>query len=95
VFGVTDPKHPALVSLYDTPWAATGLALEGDTLYVADGFSGLRVLDVSEPAAPAEVGFYDTPGGAFGVALDGGYAYVADFAGGAWILRYVASPEEE
>ena len=72
-----------------------GTTLAGDTLYMADAFSGLRMLDVSDPAAPAKVGYYDTPGFAFGVALDGGYAYVADAAGGSLILRYVAAPGEQ
>ena len=46
--------------------------------YVADGVSGLRIINVANPAAPTEVGFYDTPGNAYGVAVAGSYAYVAD-----------------
>ena len=36
--------------------------MAGSYAYVADGGSGLRVINVANPAAPTEVGFYDTPG---------------------------------
>ncbi len=55
-----------------------GVAVSGAYAYVADGWKGLRVVDVSNPAQPREVGSYDTPGWAEGVAVSGAYAYVAD-----------------
>ena len=45
---------------------------------MADGDSGLRVIDVSNPTNPQEIAYYDTPGSARGVYVTGGYAYVAD-----------------
>ena len=56
--------------------------------YIANGYSGLRVVDISTPADSTEVGFYDMPGDADGVAVAGGYAYVADQFGGLLILHY-------
>ena len=66
------------MGFYNTPGSAWGVAVAGGYAYVADGGSGLRVVDVSTPSNPTEVGFYDTPGGAEGVAVAAGYAYVAD-----------------
>jgi hypothetical protein len=44
---------------------------------VADGTSGLRVIDVSNPAFPVEIGGLDTPGLMFSVAIAGSLAYAA------------------
>ncbi|MFQ5342986.1 MAG: LamG-like jellyroll fold domain-containing protein, partial [Anaerolineae bacterium] len=74
------PPPPILAAAgsYDTPGYAQGVAVAGHYAYVADGYSGLRVIDISNPAGPREVGFYDTPSSAWGVAVAGHYAYVAD-----------------
>jgi len=56
--------------------------------YVADGTSGLRVVNIANPQSPTEVGSYDTPGGASHVAIAGNYTYVADGSGGLVILRF-------
>ena len=45
-----------------------GVALAGNYAYVANGESGLSIIDVSDPTAPTEAGFYDT-GYACGVAV--------------------------
>ena len=46
--------------------------------YVADGASGLQVIDVSNPEAPVALGAVDTPNHALDVAVVGGLAYVVD-----------------
>ena len=46
--------------------------------YVADGGSGLQIIDVTNPASPVFKGSYNTPGSACGVAISGNMAYVAD-----------------
>ncbi|MFN6036363.1 MAG: hypothetical protein ACK48B_20510, partial [Dolichospermum sp.] len=46
--------------------------------YVADGFSGLQIIDISNPTTPTLKGNYDTSGFAFGVQVVGNYAYVGD-----------------
>jgi hypothetical protein len=45
---------------------------------IADGHSGLQILDISNPVAPAILGGIDTPSFATAVAVSGNYAYVAD-----------------
>lgn len=50
IVDVADPTAPAVLAEHalDGPY---GLAVSGDTLFVCDGASGLKVLDVSDPAA--------------------------------------------
>lgn len=64
------------VGSYDTP--AIGVFVLGNYAYVADGYSGLQVINVSNPADPVFAGSYDTPGYAMGVFILDNYAYVAD-----------------
>ena len=52
--------------------------LEGDTLYVADWFSGIHLYDVSDPPHPRLISSVHTPGSSKGVAAQGGYLFVAD-----------------
>ena len=81
---------------FDTPGRASGLAVSGSLVYVADEESGLRVIDISNPARPREVGFIDTPGQARKIALSGIFAYVADGEGGLRIVDVSnpAAPQE-
>jgi hypothetical protein len=53
---------------------------------VADGASGLRVMDVSKASAPREIASYDTPGYAYSVRTAGARAYVVDGAAGLRII---------
>jgi hypothetical protein len=66
------------IGSYDTPGYAYGVDANGNFAYVADGGSGLHILDISNPSAPSLMDSYDTPGGANRVAVVGDYAYVAD-----------------
>jgi hypothetical protein len=66
------------VGALDTPGSAEDVALVGDLAYVADGSSGLRVIDISNPALPVEIGALDTPGQAIDVEVVGDLAYLAD-----------------
>ncbi len=72
------PFAPTLLGTYDTPGLAKGVAVSGDHAFVADGASGLQVIDISDPASPALLGTYDTPSFAHGVTVSGDYAFVAD-----------------
>jgi Ca2+-binding RTX toxin-like protein len=58
----------------------------GNYAYVADGSSGLQIIDISNPAAPTLAGTYDTPGYAQEVQVVGNYAYVADGGSGLQII---------
>ena len=91
IIDVSDPIWPTVASRINTGWLAQGVALAGDTAYVAAGdVGGLRVIDVSNPSAPREVSFYDTPDDAYRVAVPGDNVYVADGWGGLIILRFLS-----
>ncbi|MBI5869378.1 MAG: hypothetical protein HZB44_00225 [Actinobacteria bacterium] len=54
------------------------VAVSGGYAYVAEGVSGLTIVDISNTDAPGIVGGYNTPGTAGAVAVVQQYAYVAD-----------------
>jgi len=54
--------------------------------YVADGETGLQIIDVSNPAGPVRLGGYDTSVSARAVAVAGTNAYVADDSAGLQII---------
>jgi hypothetical protein len=58
----------------------------GNYAYVADGYSGLQIIDISNPTTPTLKGNYDTSDFARGVQVVGNYAYVADDYSGLQII---------
>ncbi len=88
------PFVPSLLGSYDTPGSALGVGVAGDLAFVADGASGLRIVNVVNPANLSLVGVYDTPGNAFAVAVVGDLAFVADDASGLRVINITnpASP---
>ena len=71
---------------------AEGIFLVDQTAYVADGSSGLQVIDVSDPQNPAIIGSADTPGSARGVFVIDQTAYVADGSYGLQVID-VSDPQ--
>lgn len=74
------------------PWQAQGLYAVTNTLYIADGESGLRLMDISQPSTPRFVQQLDTPGEAQDVQVANGYAYIADGDKGLQIID-VSNPQ--
>jgi hypothetical protein len=64
----------------DTPGEAQGMVVSGNYSYVADGESGLQVVDISDPVNPEIVSSVDT-GWARDVTVSGNYAYVVGDGG--------------
>jgi len=62
ILDISAPAHPTKVGYIALPDLAYGVHVSGSYAYVADGSSGLRVIDVSSPSNPREAGFYDTVG---------------------------------
>lgn len=54
-----------------------GIAVSGDTAYVASGGAGLHVIDVSNLSAPVRLATLPLPGNANNVRVADGYAYIA------------------
>lgn len=86
------PFAPTLAGRYDTPGSASHVVVAGDYAYVADGESGMHVLDISDPAHPALVGGYDTPGWCRSLAVAGNYVYAADGTGGKLQVLDISNP---
>jgi hypothetical protein len=51
----------------------------GNYVYVAAGYSGLKIIDISLPTQPTIVGTYNSPGTAGCVDVSGNYAYVGAY----------------
>jgi hypothetical protein len=62
------------------------IALAGDRLWLANGYRGLRVIDISTPEAPVEVTLFDTPAYAWGLAVAHERLFVADGFGALQVL---------
>ncbi|GEM_PF-1464828 len=78
------PSRPRVVGTQELPDLGFGLAVEGNTVYVANGLAGLQVVESRPTGALAPRATLEFPGGyARDVALDArGYVYVALQDGG-------------
>jgi hypothetical protein len=88
---VANPANPVEVGFYDTPGWASGVVAAGSYVYVADGESGLRVINVATPTAPFEVGFWQTSSYVQDLVLGDNYAYLAAGSEGLRIIN-IANP---
>lgn len=70
-----------------TPDSARGIYVSGDYAYVADGDSGLQVVDITDPIHPFIAGFCATPSFAYKVYVSGDFAYVADDYAGLQVVN--------
>jgi hypothetical protein len=86
VFDVADPNTPIVVGELGLGGYGVGIAMAGETVFVAEMEAGLRVVDVSDPTLPTEIGFLEfSPGYLAKVAVSGGYAFVTD----SWGIRMI------
>jgi hypothetical protein len=90
---ISDPADPIEIGCYDdipggydTLGYAEGVAVLGNYAYLADGDSGLVILDISDPTHPVQTGYCDTPGEACNIAVTDDYAFVADWPEGLQII---------
>ncbi|MBZ0265662.1 T9SS type A sorting domain-containing protein [bacterium] len=75
-------------SLYNHWQAGREIIANKNVAYVANGTSGITVLDISIPDDIRELGWCDVPGYAFSMALYGNYLYVTG-GGGFWDEYYL------
>jgi len=80
-----------LIGNYNTPASVCGVAVFGNTAYVAAYDYGLQIINVATPTSPVLLGAYDTPAYALNVVVSGNIAYVADTSSGLQIIN-VAIP---
>jgi len=75
-----------IAGAWDSPGISYGVVASGHLAYLADGASGLQIIDILDPVNPVELGSVDTPGSAWGVVVDGSVAYVTDYTGGLQVI---------
>jgi len=76
---LSDPMHPDAIGGIDLGNHLTGLALEGNYIYAADGLNGIHIVDISDARNPLEVARYDTRGFAAKLAVRNRMIYLADW----------------
>ena len=69
---------PVLKARLELPATALEVAVAGDRLFVANGSSGLQIVDVSNPASPTVLGTWASNSPITTVVVNGSYAFVAD-----------------
>lgn len=62
IFRLLDDRRLQEVAFWQTAGEAHKLSIDGNTIYLAGGSSGLRLLDVSQPEKPQEMGYFVTQG---------------------------------
>lgn len=80
------PRDFTVVGATATSGTAVAVVVTGNVAYIADGGSGVQVVDITDPSAQLLLGSYDTAGDARDVAIRGDHACVADGAAGLIIL---------
>ena len=77
---------PVYLGGHATNYYTYDVAVSGNLAYVADYYTGLKILDVSDPTQPEQIAVYDTPGIAVDLAMSGNIAYVACYDRGLQII---------
>ena len=94
ILDVADPRNPVVLGEFLGPDNIYGgVAVSGDYAFVADGYKGIRVIDISDPAATREVARCDNIGGTMKVLVHGQYAYTGNETGGIRVLD-VSNPQD-
>ncbi|MCD6217608.1 hypothetical protein J7L05_07085 [bacterium] len=79
-FDISNPYSPNIISevKMGTNYisSARDVYIDGDYLYVANGTSGLYLLDISNPGYPGIIGTLDMNGDSLSVEVSGDYAYM-------------------
>lgn len=80
VLNIADIHKPSEVGRIITPSVVGAITVSGGYAYIADGNSGLSIVDITDPASPKLVGTYAGTYGnpAYSVVVSGHYAYVTN-----------------
>ncbi|MGD8752558.1 MAG: hypothetical protein PVG14_14105 [Anaerolineales bacterium] len=88
ILPISDPTRLSEAPIFfDTPGQPNDLELLGDFIFVADGDTGVRIINIGNPSRPYEMGSIDTPGDAVGLDVVGEYLYIADSGEGMRIVN--------
>ena len=82
----TNPYSPYEVGFCAIPGAGGGIHVAENYAYVANGSSGLSVVDIRNPTSPNELGSYNAQGLIYDVYVSRNYAYLIALEDGMIIL---------
>jgi hypothetical protein len=88
LYNISDPLHVTQAAVIDTnPGSAKGVATDGNTLFVADEWTGLVIFDITNPTRAVRLGTF-TASSLFteDVAAANGYAFLAAGNGGLHVI---------
>lgn len=86
IYDASDPASPTFMGAVDTPGQGRAVEARGDTVFVADGTSGLGIYDVSDRTDPSEIARFPLAGDAVDNAAADGFVYVAAGEGGLYLF---------
>ncbi|MBU0691427.1 T9SS type A sorting domain-containing protein [bacterium] len=79
IVDITNPLSPQTMGIYYPPEEnILNFKVYGDLVYIADGYRGMRVVDVSNPAVPEEIAGYNRYGSIEDIRIVGSIAYVRE-----------------
>jgi hypothetical protein len=95
ILDISRGNQPSMIGHLDTQ-SASGLVVEGNTVYLADDMDGVHIIDITDPANPAQIGQLPTAVGGWeltvkehgerGLYLQDGRLWVTDPAYGLTIV---------
>jgi hypothetical protein len=77
LFPLSFSQNIELVGSVNLPTGANDIFLSGDYAFIANGFSGLQVVDISDPENPILIGSLYEPANFKNIHIQGNYAYLA------------------
>lgn len=86
LINVADPTNPVLLTQFYTGGGVFAVAVREGKVYVADGATGLKVVDISDPVHPAVVGVLPLPDVAVDIEIVRTLAFVAGRESGLHIV---------
>jgi len=73
-----DSTNPDYVSGYSEAMWCNGFTIVSHYVLLADGWDGIRIINVSDPLQLYQEGWHNTPGFSYDLVVDSQHAYVAD-----------------
>ena len=71
------PYEISVIGEYATPDASWGIVIDGDSAYIADGYSGVLLYDISNLDSLVYLGYYETEGEVHELDVEGNNIYIA------------------
>ncbi|MCX7837631.1 MAG: T9SS type A sorting domain-containing protein [candidate division WOR-3 bacterium] len=94
IFNVSNPNNPRLLTYYEE-YGPSDILVIGNLAYLADGYFGIRVLDISDVYNIQQLGYYKIPGFVHTLRVMGRYILACLDHGGFYVFEYYGIDIEE